>query len=235
MVQQVDEHESGVPAAVSVSELEFTYPGTRFRLEIPAWRVARGGHLAVIGPSGSGKTTLLHLIAGIYLPAAGRVVVDGVDLAELGDAQRRSFRLRRIGFVFQDFQLLDYLSVLENIVLPYLVGSSLRLTKNVWDRAAEVACAVGLEDKLGRNVIRLSHGERQRVALCRALVPSPNLILADEPTGNLDPANKRKIIDLLHEQARCIDAALIVVTHDRQVLDSMDDVVDFDRWTAKAG
>lgn len=220
---------------VRLSELRFAYPATPFRLQISHWEVARGRQVAVIGPSGSGKTTLLHLIAGILRPTAGVVGVEGKRLDELGDRELRAFRARRIGMVFQDFQLLEYLDVRENILLPYRIGTDLRISADVRRRADELAAAVGLGDRLRRNVTRLSQGERQRVALCRALITEPPLILADEPTGNLDPANKRKIMTLLQHHARRLDATLIVVTHDRDILSAMDGVVDFAEWTAGAG
>ncbi len=220
---------------VRLSDLRFAYPATPFRLQISRWEVARGRQVAVIGPSGSGKTTLLHLIAGILRPTAGVVGVEGKRLDELGDRELRAFRARRIGMVFQDFQLLEYLDVRENILLPYYIGTDLRISADVRRRADELAAAVGLGDRMRRNVTRLSQGERQRVALCRALITEPPLILADEPTGNLDPVNKRKIMALLQNHARRLGATLVVVTHDRDILSAMDRVVDFADWTAKVG
>lgn len=219
-------------AAVRLSGVTFAYPGSEFRLRISGWQLPCGAHAAVIGPSGSGKTTLLQLIAGILVPQAGSIQVGDFRVEQMADAARRRFRLMTIGFVFQDFQLLDYLSVLENIVLPYRLGHPALTLPEARDRGAELATAVGLADKLQRNVTRLSHGERQRVALCRALVGSPQLVLADEPTGNLDPRTKQQIMALLHEQVRLSGATLIMVTHDRQLLGGMDEVVDFDRWLA---
>ncbi len=214
---------------IELSGLEFRYAHGGFTLRIEAWRVAAGEHVAVIGPSGSGKTTLLHLLAGIFTPQRGVVRVGPHRIDTLSDAARRRFRIRHVGFVFQDFELFDYLSVAENIVLPYLIHPVLRLRRATWDTAAALASSVGLSDKLRRNVTQLSQGERQRVGICRALIAEPRLILADEPTGNLDPQGKLRIVELLHEQARAHQATLVMVTHDRQLLDGMDGIFDFDR------
>jgi ABC-type lipoprotein export system ATPase subunit len=214
---------------IRVSQLDFDYREGEFRLRIPELQVERGSSTALIGPSGSGKTTLLNLIAGIALPRAGRVVTDGVDLTELSESARRDFRISRIGLVFQEFELLEYLSVLDNILLPYRINPGLRLDGSVRERAAELAKAVGLADKLSRQPARLSQGERQRVAVCRALVSEPVLLLADEPTGNLDPANAERVLELLFELARRGGATLLAVTHDHGVLPRFERVIDFDR------
>ena len=214
--------------AVELRDVEFRYARGEFILRLEQWKVEASSHVAVIGPSGSGKTTLLHLLAGIYTPHRGDVQVGPFGVHELGDDARRRFRIRHIGFVFQDFELLEYLSVHENIILPFLINPILRLERGTWDRAAELARHVGLGDKLRRNVTQLSQGERQRVGICRALITEPHVILADEPTGNLDPDGKHRIVELLHEHARARRATLVMVTHDRQLLSRMDDVVRFD-------
>jgi len=188
--------------------------------------------VAVIGPSGSGKTTLLHLVAGIVTPQQGRVVVDGVEVSALSDAQRRKFRIRRMGLVFQEFELLEYLNVLDNALLPYRITSALALDRGVRDRARSLAQSVGIGSMLKRHVGRMSHGEKQRVAICRALVPEPTLLLADEPTGNLDPTTKTRVIDLLLEHARAHDTTVLTVTHDHTLLDRFDRTVDVERFQA---
>ena len=183
--------------------------------------------MAVIGPSGSGKTTLLHLIAGIIVPAQGRMSVNAVPLDELTDAQRRDFRITNIGFVFQDFELLDYLNVLDNILHPYRITGALEMNKEVRSRAVSLAEKMGIGDKLKRFANDLSHGEKQRAAICRALLPHPKLILADEATGNLDPVNKTRILDLLFQSVKEHEATLLAVTHDHELLKRFDRVVDF--------
>jgi ABC-type lipoprotein export system ATPase subunit len=124
-------------------------------------------------------------------------MVNGTAVTSLSEAQRRDFRITTIGLVFQDFELLDYLSVLENILLPYRITRALRLDRPVCSRALQLAKEMGLGDKLTRRITGLSQGEKQRVAICRALLPNPTLILADEATGNLDPVNKTHILDML--------------------------------------
>jgi putative ABC transport system ATP-binding protein len=212
---------------LTISDIRFQYPVGAFRLEVPELRVAAGESLAIIGPSGSGKTTLLNLIAGILKPESGRIVTAGVELASLDDTELRNLRLTRLGLVFQEFELLEYLDVRDNILLPYRIGRALGLTKRVREAAALLAERVGIGGKLDSYPERLSQGERQRVALCRALITSPGMILADEPTGNLDPANKGIALDFLFDYVRENNAALVTVTHDHQLVERFDRVLDF--------
>jgi ABC-type lipoprotein export system ATPase subunit len=212
---------------IEIHSLEFGYPSGEFHLSIPELNVATGEKLAVIGPSGSGKTTLLNLVAGIITPQKGRVQVAGSEVSTLGDAGRRNFRITQIGFVFQDFGLLDYLNVLDNILHPYRITSALGLTGEVRERAVQLAEQMGIGDKLRRHADNLSQGEKQRVAICRALLPAPKLILADEATGNLDPRNKDHILDLLFRSIEEHGATLLAVTHDHELLPRFDRVVDF--------
>lgn len=213
-------------SGVRLENVRFGYGVSGFRLEIDGLGFERGTASAVIGPSGSGKTTLLHVIAGILVPEAGRVEVLDRDVTALDDAARRELRIRHLGLVFQEFELLEHLDVRENILLPFLVNPALRPDRAARERAVELARRAGIERHLGRRPSRLSQGERQRVATCRALVTSPEVILADEPTGNLDPATAATILDLLAEEAARTSAALIVVTHDHGVLERFDEVVD---------
>jgi putative ABC transport system ATP-binding protein len=211
---------------ISVSDLRFCYPGGEFELNVPDIRVAQGEKLAVIGPSGSGKTTLLHLMAGIRLPQTGTVITDGIEVTSLDDGARRDFRIRRIGMVFQEFELLEYLTVLDNILLPYRINRSLKLDEAVRRRAADLAGQVGLGDKTHRLSTKLSHGEKQRVAVCRALIAEPVLLLADEPTGNLDPNNTQRVLDILLDAAEATGATLVTVTHDHDLLPKFDRKID---------
>ena len=212
---------------IDISALQFGYPDGDFRLEIPSFCVRPGEKFAVIGPSGSGKTTLLNLVSGIITPNSGEVRVAGTDIGGMGDAHRRAFRIRNIGFVFQDFELLDYLSVLDNILHPYRITGALRLDRKVRERAQWLAETLGVGDKLKRHPDHLSRGEKQRVAICRALLPEPQLLLADEATGNLDPPNKARILDLLFDMVDTHGATLLAVTHDHELLPRFDRVVDF--------
>jgi ABC-type lipoprotein export system ATPase subunit len=212
---------------IELEDLEFHYAEGDFRLRIRELTVERGSKVAVVGPSGSGKTTFLHLVAGISVPRAGRVVTSGVEVTALDDAARRAFRIRNIGLVFQEFELLEYLNVLDNILLPYRIDPVLRLDPGVRERAARLAERVGIGDKLGRFANQLSQGERQRVAVCRALLVEPALLLADEPTGNLDPANKGRVLDILVDHAEESGATLVLVTHDHDLLGRFQRVIDF--------
>lgn len=211
--------------------------GTRpFRLEVEELSLAPGEAAAVIGPSGSGKTTLVHLCAGILVPEAGAVSVGGVRLDRLSDGERRRERARQVGLVFQEFELLDYLSALENILVPLRIrGADRGELRSGRARATELADAVGIADLLGRLPAQLSQGERQRVAIARALVTDPALVLCDEPTGNLDPEAASHAVDLLLEQARARGAALLMVTHDHGLLDRFDRVIDVTTLAAVAG
>ena len=215
---------------LSISDIRFQYPVDGFGLEVPALQVAAGESVAVIGPSGSGKTTLLNLIAGILKPASGRIVTAGADLASLDDDALRSLRVTRLGLVFQEFELLEYLNVRDNILLPYRISKALTLTEHVTEAALQLAERVGIGAKLGSYPERLSQGERQRVALCRALITNPGMILADEPTGNLDPANKGIALDFLFGYVRERTATLVTVTHDHQLVDRFDRVIDFQNF-----
>ena len=212
---------------IQIEQLEFHYPIGHFHLRIPEFSVERGEMLAVIGPSGSGKTTLLNLIAGIIIPVQGAIRVDQVNVGALNDAGRRDFRITHIGFVFQDFELLDYLNIMDNILHPYRISRALSLTKEINERAATLAQEMGIGDKLKRRPNDLSQGEKQRAAICRALLPQPKLILADEATGNLDPDNKTLILDLLFRAVEDYNTTLLSVTHDHELLKRFDRVVDF--------
>jgi putative ABC transport system ATP-binding protein len=217
---------------IAVSGLRFAYPGSGFALDIPQFHVESGEKVALIGPSGAGKTTLLKILGGIVAPQAGQVQVDGARLDGLDDAARRDFRIARVGFVFQELELLDYLNVFDNIVHTYRINPVLRLDASVRERAHALAGEVGLGSKLRRMPGELSQGERQRAAVCRALLAEPGLILADEATGNLDPANKVRILELLFQASERRRASLLAVTHDHALLPRFDRVVDFRSFQA---
>ena len=227
--------EGSIDPAIRIEGLRFRYREGEFELAVSELRVEAGERVAVIGPSGSGKTTLLHLVAGIVRPEEGTIHTRGVEVTRLGDGASRAFRLRQVGLVFQEFELLEYLSVLDNILLPFRIDASLRVTHEARDRARKLAGEVGIEAGLGRRPDQLSHGERQRVAICRALVMEPSLVLADEPTGNLDPANKGRVLSILFDYTARTGATLVTVTHDHDLLGHFDRVVDFktlQRWAA---
>jgi putative ABC transport system ATP-binding protein len=212
---------------IEIQALAFHYPGGGFSLDIDKFNVAAGEKVAVIGPSGSGKTTLLNLVSGIIEPAAGSINVADTQIEQLSDAERRDFRINNIGFVFQDFELIDYLDVLDNIIHPYRITRSLKLTPKVRQRARQLADKIGIGDKLKRRADGLSQGEKQRVAIARALLPGPKLVFADEATGNLDPQNKGRILDLLFDSVDEHNATLVAVTHDHELLPRFERIVDF--------
>lgn len=212
---------------IEIENLSFRYPGSRFSLAIDALSIAAGETVAILGPSGCGKTTLLNLVSGIQLPDSGTLKVLGTSLPELSDARRRDFRIRRMGMIFQEFELVDYLTTADNILLPYAINASLEDRSDAGERARELVAAVGLEGKWRRRPGQLSRGEQQRVAICRALVTHPQILLADEPTGNLDPVAKSVILDLLFEQCRQRNLTLLFVTHDHSLLEHFDRTLDF--------
>ena len=219
-----------VPASSSdgivVDKMRFAFTGGPFELRFGSMEIRAGEHVAIVGPSGCGKTTLLELIAGILVPDAGRVSADGCDWETLDEASRRRRRIERVGLVFQEFELLPHLSVLENIVLPMHLVPSLARGGETLELGRELARRAGLDDKLERHPGDLSQGERQRVAVCRAMVTRPSLILADEPTGNLDVRTGEAVLDLLVEGARERGATLLVVTHDPDQLGRFDRTID---------
>ncbi|HET6278009.1 MAG TPA: ABC transporter ATP-binding protein [Candidatus Polarisedimenticolia bacterium] len=220
----------GGSSLIRLEDVEFRYHGGDFRLRVPALAIGAGSIAALVGPSGSGKTTLLSLIAGILPPDRGAIETAGTRIDLLPDAARRDLRARRIGLIFQEFELLEYLTVLDNILLPFHLNRSLRSMPDVPGRAAGLAEKVGMGDKLRRHPDRLSHGERQRVAVCRALLPLPRILLADEPTGNLDPANAARVLDTLFDYARDSGATFLMVTHDQSLLPRFARTIDMQRF-----
>jgi len=212
---------------ISIENVKFHYPTGEFALRIPTLEVSDGEKVAVIGPSGSGKTTLLNLVAGIRTAQSGTILVDDKTVNTLSDRERRDFRITTIGFVFQAFELLDYLDVRDNILHPYRITNALKVDRGVKARAMSLAQDMGIDHLLGRFGADLSQGEKQRAAICRALLPRPRLILADEATGNLDPENKTRILNLLFRAVADHEATLLAVTHDYDLLKHFDRVVDF--------
>ena len=189
-------------------------------LDIPSFSIDAGEQVVLIGDSGGGKTTLLHCIAGITAPTAGDITVDGIQLAKLSEAGRDRVRAAKIGYVFQTFNLLAGFTALENVKL----GMAFCNAKHDRNRAADLLKRVGLGDRLHHKPSALSVGQQQRVAVARALANKPSLLLADEPTANIDPANQHKIIDLIRQQCRDENVALLLVTHSMQVAEQFDRV-----------
>jgi putative ABC transport system ATP-binding protein len=192
--------------------------------------VREGECVAVLGPSGSGKTTLLGLLAGLDQPTAGSVALDGVDLSPLSEDERGALRAERVGFVFQNFQLLATLTALENVLVPLelLPADTLPSAAEATERAGELLARVGLADRLHHHPAQLSGGEQQRVAIARAFANQPRLLFADEPTGNLDRVTGAEITDLLFELNQQAGTTLVIVTHDLDLARRTDRVVHLD-------
>ncbi len=194
-----------------------------------SFEVETGQSLAVVGPSGSGKSTLLSIIGTLEPPTAGRVMLDRQDPAELDEPALAAFRNRRIGFVFQDHHLLPQCSVLENVLIPTLAEGSTPAA--MVERARMLVERVGLIDRLDHRPAELSGGERQRVALARALINGPTLLLADEPTGNLDRTTAEGIARLLLDMQQQEQMLLVVVTHSMRLAGMMDRRLELEEMT----
>jgi len=182
-------------------------------LRVDAWIAQQGEQWLMLGPSGSGKTTLLHILAGILKPTAGTVVVSGQDFATLQSSQRDRFRGMNVGIVLQQLHLMDSLSVMDNLLLAQMLAAIPQ------DRArvSEVLAGLDLADKAGARPYELSFGQAQRVAIARAIVNRPKLLLADEPTSNLDDARCLQAVELLQSQASACGATLVIATHDQRI------------------
>lgn len=219
----------GSASAVALAGVRFAWPGANsFALDVDDFRVARRETVLLTGPSGSGKSTLLSLIAGIAVPAKGTVKLGDTDLATLNGSARDSFRAEQCGIVFQIFNLLPYLSVIDNVLLPLSFapnrqhrarkrGSLRAEAKRLLERLGLDANALG-----DRAAARLSVGQQQRVAAARALIGSPSLIIADEPTSALDHDRQRDFLDLLFEEIHVAGSALLMVSHDPSLAERFD-------------
>ncbi len=202
--------------------------GNRFALRDVSFQLPHGTKVAIVGRSGSGKSTLLHLAAGIDVATEGRITVQGRDLARLSERERTLLRRSEIGLVFQFFHLLPHLSVSENVALPALIASD--RASDFEPRVMDLLEGVALADRAHDAVQKLSGGEMQRVAICRALLRRPRLLLADEPTGNLDDETGRQVMELLLDLVSQEGTTLLYVTHSREVVALADAV-----WTLHSG
>lgn len=204
--------------------MTFVHEGVEVRaVDDISLQIPRGQMLAIMGPSGSGKSTLLHILGGIELPTAGQIRIDGRNPAELTDRELTLLRRRRIGFIFQSFNLVPTLNVLDNVTLPLILdGVS---AEDAEQRATACLRRVAMAHRLNHLPAQLSGGEQQRVAIARALVINPSVVLADEPTGNLDSVRGRDITQLLRELAHEGRHTVIIVTHDVRVASQADRLI----------
>jgi len=211
--------EKGVKKALEPPAIKFENVWKIYKLgevEVPALRglsieIKRSEHIAVMGPSGSGKSTFLHLAGALDRPTKGRVLIEGKDPSKMGDAELSMLRNRYIGFVFQTFNLIPRLTALQNVMLPLMIRGVNGL-KRV-EMAKEALEKVGLARRMNHKPTELSGGEQQRVAIARAIVTNPRIILADEPTGNLDSTSAAEVVDLLSKLNKELGITLVVVTH----------------------
>jgi putative ABC transport system ATP-binding protein len=213
------------PPAISLQNLQFAWPqDSHPLLYLPELNLAHGDHTFLFGPSGSGKTTLLSLLGGLLLPQSGHLQVLGVDLPTLSSPQRDAFRAQHIGFLFQQFNLLPYLSLVENVTLPCRVSKErakrVGSTSQAWKTEAErLLSQLGLGELLAasRHTRELSVGQQQRVAAARALIGAPELVIADEPTSALDADARHLFVELLFEECERAGATLVFVSHDHSL------------------
>ena len=206
-----------------------TKPGTLTVLKDVTLKISAGNSLAVVGPSGSGKSTLLNTIGALDRPSRGKVLLQGKDLAELDDSALAHLRSGRIGFVFQLHHLLPQCTVLENVLIPTLAGKKTTAKKTFEERAITLLERVGLADWLYHRPAELSAGQRQRVAVVRALINKPKLLLADEPTGSLDAEASETIAELLVELNKSEKVTLLVVTHSNRLAERMGQVLAIEK------
>jgi putative ABC transport system ATP-binding protein len=187
-------------------------------------KVAKGEFVAVIGPSGSGKSTLLGLMGGLDSPTTGKIAIDGVDITKMSERELTRIRNEKIGFIFQSFNLIPTLSALENVALPMQFARQ-RVAKNPTSRAKELLELLGLGDRLANRPSQLSGGQQQRVAIARALANNPPLLLADEPTGNLDTASSDIVMNAFRSIQKTIGTTIIIVTHDMDIASQAERVI----------
>lgn len=223
--------------AVLLEDAAFAYGSGPSVLRVPRLQIERGEKVFIFGPSGSGKTTLLGLLAGVLRSDSGIVRVLGTDLGTLSSRRRDAIRAAHIGYIFQMFNLIPYLSVLENIVLPCRLSAERRKRLDgipADDAARSLADALQIGGLLRERVTRLSVGQQQRVAAARALIGSPELIVADEPTSALDSDRREQFLELLFERCAAADATLVFVSHDRHLQHMFDRAVSLDELNTAA-
>ena len=211
---------------LQIRDLHFQYPASDFKIKISDIKITKGSKIAISGKSGSGKTTLIHLISGILKPQSGKILFYDESITDMNDKEIRKHRILNIGFIFQEFELLEYLNVMDNLILPYKINKSLVLDAEIKDKAKEIANRIGIGNKLDQHPKQLSGGERQRLAIARALITSPPLIIADEPTGNLDEKTSNIVMDEITDQVSYTNSTLIMISHNNELISSFDETID---------
>jgi len=187
-----------------------------------SFSVEEGEFALIVGSSGSGKSTLLNMIGLLDKPSDGNVIIDGKDTTQLNDDKISSFRNKKLGFIFQFSNLLSDLTVLENVLLPRQIGNT---NENSTSEAIELLTSVGLEDQIYKRANKISGGQAQRAAIARGLINHPSIVLADEPTGNLDSVTSQNVVNLMKTMAKKLNQTFIIVTHDRQHFGDVDRVI----------
>jgi putative ABC transport system ATP-binding protein len=216
---------TGAPAALEVRHVSRRFQAGREQLEVlhdVSFRIARGELVAIVGPSGSGKSTLLGIISGLDNPSEGQVFIDGVEITHMGEGQLAGVRNEKVGVVFQAFNLIPTLTALENVAVPLYVGHH---PGEPEERAEAMLDLVGLRHRLSHKPNELSGGEQQRVAIARALATDPAMVIMDEPTGNLDAANSRNVLDLIRDLQARTGTTFVTATHDAAVAASAQRVI----------
>ena len=227
----VDENINAAPTAIlHCQQLGMTYTEGPNNVEVLKGinlQIEKGERIAIVGTSGSGKSTLLHLLGGLDLPSTGSVWIDGQQMSGMSDKRRGDIRNQYLGFVYQFHHLLPEFTAIENVAMPLFIRGVDEATAK--ETASKLLSEMGLERRLEHRPVELSGGERQRAAIARALVTEPNVVLADEPTGNLDEATARTVFDMMVELNQRIGTALVMVTHDQNLAAKMDKVYHLER------
>lgn len=214
---------------IQITGLQFSYPNSDFALNIPELKIEQKT-CAIIGPSGAGKTTLLKLIAGILQAESGEIFVDGQAMHQLNDTQRREFRRQKLAFIFQEHELIPYLNVLDNVLLSQRIDPKKKISDELQQRALFLLSQYGLEKQSRKAVLQLSEGEKQRVAICRALLGKPQIILADEATARLDRQRRQQVFK---ELSCSVETQFIMVTHDEELAKEFEQCIDLRDLLAK--
>jgi len=223
MQKQKGESSSSIStlSIVQMNDVSASYDSKNYVLKNIKMSISRGTNYAIVGQSGSGKSTLLNMIGLLDRPTEGKVLVDGFDTSDLTDNEISAFRNEKLGFVFQFSNLLADLTVLENVLLP----SQIQFDSTTKNRAKEILEKVGLKDQLFKRANKISGGQAQRAAIARGLVNNPTIVLADEPTGNLDSVTAKNVVELMKKMAKDLRQTFIVVTHERAQFGDVDRVI----------